>query len=96
MGLLERLRQSLALRLAIQYALVFALGAAVLFGALYWLLARALDNRERATLVRQTEEFASAFERGAILGLRNRVDNDTSPQALSAFVRIIGQENIAL
>jgi signal transduction histidine kinase len=96
MGMLERLRQSLALRLAIQYALVFMLGVAVLLGALYWLLARALDNRERATLVRQTEEFADAFERGAILGLRNRVDNDTSPQARAAFVRLIGPDNIAL
>jgi signal transduction histidine kinase len=91
--MLERLRQSLALRLAIQYALVFALGAAVLFGVLYWLLAKALDGRERATLVRQTEEFATAFERGAIIGLRNRVDNDTSPQARAAFVRLIGPDN---
>jgi signal transduction histidine kinase len=91
--MLERLRQSLALRLAIQYALVFALGAAVLFGVLYWLLARALDGRERAALVRQTEEFAAAFERGAMVGLRTRVDNDSSPQARSAFVRLIGPDN---
>ena len=63
--MLDRLRQSLALRLAIQYAFVFALGAAMLFGILYWLLARALDARERAALVRQTQEFAAAFERGS-------------------------------
>jgi hypothetical protein len=68
--MLERLRQSLALRLAIQYALVFALGAAVLFGVLYWLLANALDARERAALIRQTEEFAASFERGSIAALR--------------------------
>jgi signal transduction histidine kinase len=94
--MLERLHQSLALRLAIQYTLVFALGAALLFGVLYWLLARALDGRERASLVRQTEEFAAAFERGAVLGLRARVDNDSSPQARSAFVRLIGPDNTPL
>lgn len=87
--MLERLRQSLALRLAIQYALVFALGAAVLFGVLYWLLANALDTRERNALVRQTEEFAAAFERGSVATLRARVDNDASPNARSFFVRLI-------
>lgn len=94
--MLERLRQSLALRLAIQYTLVFAFGAALLFGVLYWLLANALDSRERAALVRQAEEFAAAFERGAIAGLRARVDNDSSPQARAAFVRLISPENIPL
>ena len=85
--MLERLRQSLALRLALQYALVFALGAAVLFGVLYWLLARALDARERAALVRQTEELSTAFERGGIAALRTRAD--ASPNANSFFVRLI-------
>jgi signal transduction histidine kinase len=92
----ERLRQSLALRLAIQYALVFALGAAVLFGVLYWLLANALDARERAALIRQTEEFAASFERGAIALLRARVDNDSSPHARSFFVRLIRPDNVAV
>src|SRR5687768_17642396 len=92
----ERLRQSLALRLAIQYALVFALGAAVLFGVLYWLLANALDARERAALIRQTEEFVASFERGGIAALRARVDNDSSPHARSFFVRLIRPDNDAV
>jgi signal transduction histidine kinase len=94
--MLERLRQSLALRLAIQYALVFACGAAVLFGVLYWLLANALDARERAALIRQTEEFAAAFERGSIAALRARVDNDSSPNARSFFLRLIRPDNGAV
>jgi signal transduction histidine kinase len=81
--------QSLALRLAIQYALVFALGAALLFGVLYWLLAEAFDARERAGLVRQAEEFAATFERGGPLALRNQVENDSAVAARAAFVRLI-------
>ncbi len=92
----ERLRQSLALRLAIQYALVFALGAALLFGVLYWLLADAFDARERAALVRQTEEFAASYDRGSIAALRARVDNDSSPHARSFFVRLIRPDNAAV
>src|SRR4051812_14191806 len=95
-AMLERVRQSLAFRLAIQYALVFALGSAALFGALYWLLAKALDERERAALVRQTEEFASTFERGAIAALRTRVDNDASANARSFFVRLVGPDGVAI
>src|SRR3954470_20031891 len=92
--MLERLRQSLAFRLAIQYALVFALGSAALFGALYWLLAKALDQRERAALVRQTEDFAATFERGSIAALRARVDSDASGNSRSFFVRLIRPDNI--
>ena len=44
--MLERLRQSLALHLAAQYALVFALGSGALFGVLYWTLAESLNARE--------------------------------------------------
>jgi hypothetical protein len=44
----KRLRQSLALWLAVQYALVFAASATILFGVLYWVLARALEERDQA------------------------------------------------
>ena len=94
--MLDRLGQSLALRLAVQYALVFALGAAVLFGVLYWLLANALDARERTALVRQTEDLAGWFERGSISALRSRVDSDSSPNARSFFVRLIRPDNVAV
>jgi signal transduction histidine kinase len=92
----ERLRQSLALRLAFQYALVFAFCSALLFGALYWLLANALDQRERAALVSQTEELAAAFERGSIASLRTRVDNDSSPSARFFFVRLTRPDDVAV
>lgn len=94
--MLERLRQSLAFRLAIQYAFVFALGAALLFGVLYWLLANALDSRERQALVNQTQDFADAFERGAIAALRARVDNNSSSNASAIFVRLIREDGAAV
>jgi signal transduction histidine kinase len=92
--MLDRLRHSLALRLALQYAFVFALGAAVLFGVLYWLLANALDTRERAALTRQTEELSAAFERGDILMLRARVES--SPNANTFFVRLIRPDGVVV
>lgn len=94
--MLERLRQSLALRLAFRYALLFAFGSALLFGSLYWLLAEALDSRERAALIEQTRELAGAFERGSLPSLRARVEGDSSPQARFFFVRLIRADGVAV
>jgi len=94
--MLERIRQSLALRLAFRYALLFAFGSALLFGTLYWLLADALDSRERAALVDQTRELAAAFERGSLPSLRARVEGDASPQARFFFVRLIRADGVAV
>ena len=90
----ERLRQSLALRLAIQSALVFALGAALLFSVLYWLLANAVDARERDALTRQAESLAAAFEQGGASALIARVNGANSPDVRPFFVRLVGPGNV--
>lgn len=87
--MLERLRQSLALRLAIQYALVFALASALLFSVLYWLLAGAWDDRERAVLERRAEEIASAYQRGGAAGIVSRLSLDRSGELGPLFVRLV-------
>jgi len=91
--MLERLRQSLALRLAVQYALVFACGAALLFGVLYWLLAEALEARERAAVELRAEALAIAYELGGVPGLRSELGRETSPEVRSFFVRVIGRRS---
>ena len=88
--MLDRLRQSLAFRLATQYALVFALSAAVLFAVLYWVLAGALDRRERSIVERQAEVLASAYEVGGTNALRSILQSDRSTDVRSYFVRILG------
>lgn len=93
--MLERLRQSLAFRLAIQYALVFALAAGALFFALYVVLADALDDREKAALERRADDFASAFNRGGAPGLNARLASDATPGAAAFFVRLITPDNNA-
>jgi len=91
--MLERLRQSLALRLALQYAFVFAFGAALLFAALYWVLADALESREKTAVERRTASLASAYRYGGVPGLRAELSQDTSPDVRSFFVRVIGPAN---
>lgn len=93
--MLERLRQSLALRLAFQYALVFVLAAALLFSTLYYVLARAVEGRERAAIERRAAELAIRFETGGVAALRAQLENDSSPDLRSSFVRLIGPGNVA-
>lgn len=87
--MLDRLRQSLALRLAALYALVFALGAGALFGVLYWMLANALEAREMATLETRAQGLATAYAQGGIFGMRNVVDSDKSAEMRALFVRLM-------
>ena len=91
--MLDRVRQSLAFRLAIQYALVFALGLGVLFAALYWTLTNALEARERAVVQGRATELASIYERGGSGGLRQRLERDRSAEARSFFVRVLRPNN---
>lgn len=85
----DRLRQSLALRLAAQYAFVFALCVGVLFGVLYWSLAAALNARELAALERQVRALADAFGRGTPADVIARVKNNPSPEMSASFVRLV-------
>jgi signal transduction histidine kinase len=89
----ERLRQSLALRLAAQYALAFAIASAVMFSALYWFLAEAFDARERAALERRVEDLASAFDQGGPPGIISRVNGDSSADMRTLFVRLTGPDD---
>src|SRR4051812_33219589 len=89
----DRLRQSLAFRLAIQYAVVFALTAAVLFSVLYFVLADALDQREKAALERRADDFAAAFERTGAPGLASRASADI---AGVFYVRLITPDKTAV
>ena len=92
----ERLRQSLALRLAAQYALVFAAGAAVLFGVLYLVLARGLEERDQAAVERRAADLAATYRVGGVPALSALVHNDTSPDVRSLFVRLISPDNGAV
>jgi signal transduction histidine kinase len=90
----ERLRQSLALRLAVQYTFVFAVASALMFSALYWLLADAWDTRERTVLERRIDDIAAGYANGGAAGIINRVSNDTSAEMRSLFVRLTQPDNL--
>ncbi len=92
----DRLRQSLALRIAWQYALMFALCSAMLFGVLYWVLARSLERRDQEAVEHRAEDFAAAYQIGGPAGLSAMVHSDTAPDVRTLFVRLISPANGAV
>lgn len=92
-----RLARSFALRLGLWHAALFGLGAAVVLTAVYLLLARALDVREREALEVRAAEYAAAFEFGGAAGLQAQVDRElNSPHVRSLFVRLLGPRGDSL
>jgi hypothetical protein len=87
--MLERLRQSLALWLAVQYALVFAASAIILFGVLYWVLAHALEERDQAVVERRAAALARAYADGQLSRLVERLNGGAAPDGDAWFVRVI-------
>ncbi|MGD1032301.1 MAG: HAMP domain-containing sensor histidine kinase [Opitutaceae bacterium] len=87
--MLERLRRSLAFRLAIQYSLVFALVAGALFTALYWELAGTLEARDRAAVEQLAGRLGQAYDLGGAAALKVELDSNASPEVRSYFVRVI-------
>jgi signal transduction histidine kinase len=92
----NRLRQSLAFRLAVQNTLVFALVSALMFSVLYWLLAGAWDARERAALDRRAEDFAGSYAEGGIAGVLLRINTDPPSETRPLFVRITRPDNLPI
>ena len=87
--MLERLRQSLALWLAVQYALVFALSATILFGVLYWVLARALEERDQAVVEQRAAVLARAYADAQLGGVVERLNGGAAQDGDAWFVRVI-------
>ena len=85
----KRLRQSLALWLVVQYALVFAASATILFGVLYWVLARALEERDQAIVERRAAVLARAYADGQLGGVVERFSSGAVPDGDAWFVRVI-------
>lgn len=88
--ILATLRRSLALRLSVWFALVFAAGGAALFGGLYWFLTRTVGERERQVLVTKLQRYAGVYERDGLPGVQRAVERDTAmPEQRSLLVQIL-------
>jgi signal transduction histidine kinase len=85
-------RRSLAVRLSVWFAAVFAVGFGAIFALLYWTLARQLIAREYEALQLRLQQYTDIYEASGVSGLRQRVAEDSAaPHVRSLFIRIVGR-----
>ncbi len=93
-GMWGRLQGTLAVRLSLWFGLVFVVSTTLLFGALYWLLAQTMEDRERRLLEARLEQYAAVYETRGAAALENAVGRDSAgPEQISLFVRLVTRGN---
>lgn len=94
---IDRLRRSLAVRLSVWFAALFAVGFSAIFGLLYWTLARQLETRDLEALRLRLQQYADIYAADGLGGLQQRVKEDSQgPHVRSLFIRIVGREGDAV
>ncbi len=85
---LKHLRRRVGFRLSLWFVLLFLLSNAALFALTYYLLAAAIQNRERIVLEVQLQEAARHYERGGVSALREWMQRQPAKLQKSLFVRL--------
>jgi signal transduction histidine kinase len=92
-GLLEPLRRNVGVRLSLWYALIFTLSSLALLTLAYYLLATALESKDREVLEARLKEAAAIYEAGAAGALQNWVRNQPPQNKNRTFVRLVNLFN---
>src|SRR3954470_24592173 len=88
---IDGFRRSVAVRLSLWFAAVFALSFTAIFALLYFLLGRQLELREAEALQMRLRQYTDIYEAGGIQGLRERIQEDSqTPHVRYLFVRLVG------
>ena len=69
------------------------MSALILFGALYWILARALEERDQAVVERRAAVLARAYAGGQLSALVERLNGSVAQDGDAWFVRVIDQHD---
>lgn len=85
--------RSITFRLNLWYALTFVLSAAVLFVALYFLVAAAVQRQDREIVEARLKELAATYNSGGAIALRNWTRRSDNAQREKLFIRVISRWN---
>ena len=94
-GLLEPLRRNIGLRLSLLYALIFTLSSVALLALAYYLLAAAVEAKDREVLEARLKEAAVVYQAGGVNALQLWVSNQPEQVQNTMFVRLVNTANNA-
>ncbi|MGC4071432.1 MAG: ATP-binding protein [Nibricoccus sp.] len=91
----SNLRRSVAVRLSVWFAVLFAVGFSAIFGLLYWLLGRQLEQREHEALRLRLQQYSDVYTARGLHGLKERVEEDSrAPYVRSLFIRLMSPRGV--
>jgi len=92
-SVLERLRRRVGFRLSLWFVFLFLLSSAALFGLTYYLLAAAIQNRERILLEARLKDAGRLYAAGGIRALNDWVQTQPPKLQKMFFVRLVSGGN---
>jgi signal transduction histidine kinase len=90
--LLDRARRDTGVRLGLWYAFIFALGSFALLTLAYYLLAAAVNRKDREVLEARLREFSAVYDNSGLSGLRNALQQEEANQQ-TFYVRLVSAWN---
>jgi signal transduction histidine kinase len=88
--------RSITFQLNLWYALTFLLSVAVLFIALYYLVAAAVQRQDREVVEARLKELAATYNSGGTATLQNWVQRSADAKREKLFIRVVSRWNEAL
>lgn len=88
-NLLDRLRRRIGFQLSLWFVLLFLLSSVALFALTYYLLAAAIQNRERIVLEAQLKVAGQFYQEGGVGALRGWVQSQPPKLQKMFFVRLV-------
>lgn len=79
------LLRSVAFRLSLWYALLFAAGTALLLVMVYYMVERELESKEHEIILSRLKEYATVYQAAGSEGLKQRVLRENKPGDEKAF-----------
>jgi signal transduction histidine kinase len=92
-GLLRSVRQSVAVRLSLWYALIFSISGLALLTLAYYLLAAAVNHKDQEVMVAQLKEVATVYQTRGVRGLQTWINNQPPQLQRLLFVRLMNPFN---
>ncbi len=90
---LDRLHRSLAVRLSVWFAALFAVGFTAIFALLYWTLGRQLEARDTEALQLRLQQYAGIYAIAGLYGLEARYAEDSqAPHVRSLFIQLVNRD----
>jgi signal transduction histidine kinase len=88
-NLLDRLRRNIGIRLSLWYALIFSFSSVAMLALAYYLLAGAVESKDKEVLDARLKEASVFYQAGGLSALRNWVREQTPQVRNTMFVQLV-------